>query len=189
MGEVIAFLAREWAGIVVFLVSGLGVWLTIKQTVWCWPVGLVAVIISVVVLYQARLYGDMALQVFYFFAGIYGWVYWEKNRHAEFRVSTIDRKQIPLLLAVTVAQAVVYYMLLRYFHGDRPLLDGILTACSLTITYMMTKKWVENWILWVVVDLTYVLLFCLKDMWFFSATNLFMAAVAFWGWMKWRKTV
>ena len=66
MGEVIAFLAREWAGIVVFLVSGLGVWLTIKQTVWCWPVGLVAVIISVVVLYQARLYGDMALQVFYF---------------------------------------------------------------------------------------------------------------------------
>lgn len=189
MGSWLDFFAREWPGLAVFLISGAGVWLTIRQSVWCWPVALVAVFISTVVLYHARLYGDMALQVVYFFAGIYGWVYWKKNKGASFVVTRIQRSSIPWLLGVTVVQSVVYYFLLLYFKGDRPLLDGVLTACSLTITYMMTKKWVENWLLWVVVDLVYVLLFCLKAMWFFSATNLFMAAVAFWGWLKWRKTV
>lgn len=189
MATALDFLLREWTGITVFIISGLGVWLTIRQSVWCWPIALVAVVISIVVLYEARLFGDMALQIFYFFAGIYGWVYWEKNKNASFTVTKIDRKQIPLLIGVTAFQAIVYYFLLVYFKGDRPFLDGVLTACSLTITYMMTKKWVENWILWVIVDLVYVLLFCLKEMWFFSATNLFMAVVAFWGWLKWRRTV
>lgn len=181
------FLLREWPGIVVFIISALGVWLTIKQTVWCWPVSLVAVVVSIVILYDARLYGDMALQIFYFFAGIYGWIYWEKNKNQVFKVTSIDRSLIPILIGVTVFQGIAYYYLLVYFKGDRPLLDGVLTACSLTITYMMTKKWVENWLLWVFIDAAYVLLFCLKEMWFFAATNLLMAIIAYFGWLKWRK--
>lgn len=181
------FLLREWPGILVFIISALGVWLTIKQTVWCWPVSLIAVIVSIVILYDARLYGDMALQIFYFFAGIYGWVYWEKNKDQVFKVTSINRNLVPVLIGITLLQAVAYYYLLVYFKGDRPLLDGTLTACSLTITYMMTKKWIENWLLWVFIDAAYVLLFCLKEMWFFAATNLLMAIIAYFGWLKWRR--
>jgi nicotinamide mononucleotide transporter len=85
-------------------------------------------------------------------------------------------------------QAAVYYRLLIYFNGDRPFLDGILTAASLTATYMMTKKWVENWLAWVLIDVAYVLLYCLKDMWLFALLYFLFAAMALYGWIKWRKT-
>jgi nicotinamide mononucleotide transporter len=82
----------------------------------------------------------------------------------------------------------MYYYLLLYFKGDRALLDGILTAASLTATYMMTKKWVENWLVWVVIDGAYVLLYCLKDMWLYAILYFLFTAIAFYGWLKWRKT-
>jgi len=79
-------------------------------------------------------------------------------------------------------------MLLIHFRGDRPLLDGILTAASLTATYMMTKKWVENWLAWVLIDATYVLLYGLKEMWLFGVLYLLFTGMALYGWIKWRRT-
>jgi nicotinamide mononucleotide transporter len=167
----------------------LGVWLTIKQTIWCWPVSLVAVVISIVVFYEERLFGDMSLQVFYFFAGIYGWVYWEEHRKRDFKVENMKLSWVPVLIIATALQSILYYYLLLYFKGDKPFLDAVLTAASLTTTYMMTRKWVENWITWVIIDLIYVLLYLLKDMYLFAILNFLMAAVAFYGWLKWKKEV
>lgn len=175
---------------IVALISGvLGVWLTIKQTIWCWPVSLISVIASVTEFYNERLFGDMSLQVFYLFAGIYGWAYWNKNKTAAFTVTHIDLKKIPFLLLITLIQTGVFYFLLLHFKGDRPLLDSILTACSLTTTYMMTKKWVENWLVWVFIDSAYVFLYAIKDMWLFALLYLLFAIIAFYGWLKWRRTV
>ncbi len=187
--DLVSFLRNEWPGLLVFIIAALGVWLTIRETIWCWPVSLVAVIISILVFFEERLYGDMALQIFYFFAGIYGWIYWKKNKKRVFEIKRIDLKLVPLLLLITLAQALLYYFLIVRFGGDKPVLDAVLTACSLTITYMMTKKWLENWLLWVFIDAAYVFLYCLKEMWFFAALNLFMAILAYYGWLKWRKAV
>ncbi|MBL7930428.1 MAG: nicotinamide mononucleotide transporter [Bacteroidia bacterium] len=190
--------------IIALIFGVLGVWLTIKETIWCWPAALIAVVASIAEFYSERLYGDMSLQVFYFFAGIYGWYFWKRksansnivsasdsiidfDKETGFRVKNLDKKQLPALIIATAIQAVVYYYLLVYFGGDKPVLDSILTACSLTVTYMMTKKWVENWFAWVVIDMTYVLLYLIKDMWLFAILNFFMAGVAFYGWLKWRK--
>ena len=175
---------------IIALISGsLGVWLTIRQTIWCWPVSLIAVLASITEFYNERLYGDMSLQIFYLFAGLYGWAYWNKNKNAAFTVTKTDLKQVPLLIALTVAQAVVYYFLISYFKGDRPVLDSILTASSLTATYMMTKKWVENWLCWVFIDATYIVLYGLKHMWLFALLNLLFTIIASYGWLKWRRTV
>jgi nicotinamide mononucleotide transporter len=173
---------------VIALVFGaLGVWLTIKQTILCWPVSLVAVIASIAEFYKERLYGDMALQVFYFFAGIYGWIYWKRHSQKAFIVKRTDKHAIPYLLIFTILQAIAYYYILVHFGGDKPLADGILTACSLTATFMMTKKWLENWSSWVVIDGAYVILYLVKEMWLFSILYLLFAAMAFYGWLQWRK--
>ncbi len=173
---------------IIALITGtLGVWLTIKQTIWCWPFALTAVITSIIEFYNVRLYGDMALQIFYFFAGVYGWIYWNEKQNKGFLVKRMDLRLIPSLAAITILQAVTYYYLLIYFKGDRPLLDAILTACSLTTTFMMTKKWVENWLLWVFIDATYIVLYGLKEMWLFALLNLLFTVIAFYGWLKWRK--
>ncbi len=175
-------------GIIALIFGTLGVWFTIKQHILCWLFALIATLASIIEFYNVRLFGDMALQIFYFFAGIYGWVYWNKNKNKDFKVENTPTKIIPTLIILTVIQSVVYYFLLICFNGDRPLLDAILTASSLTATYMMTKKWMENWITWVAIDATYVFLYGLKHMWLFAILYFLFTGIAFYGWLKWKKT-
>jgi nicotinamide mononucleotide transporter len=173
---------------IIALITGtLGVWLTIKQSIWCWPFALLATLSSIIEFYEVRLFGDMALQIFYFFAGVYGWIYWKKKQNENFSVQKLEKRLIPFFLLIIVLQALLYYYLLVYFKGDRPFLDSVLTACSLTTTYMMTKKYSENWLIWVFIDGTYILLYGLKEMWLFAILYLFFTIIAFYGWLKWKK--
>ena len=172
--------------IVAFVFGTAGVWLTIRQTVWCWPVALVAVVTSAIEFYRERLFGDMALQVFYFFAGVYGWVYWNRHRSGSFSVRSVPISSWAMLGIVTAVQAVIYYYIITHFRGDRAFLDALLTAASLTATYMMTRKWLENWLAWVVIDVTYIYLYAVKDMWLFAALYLFFAVMAGYGYYDWR---
>jgi len=173
--------------VIAFVTGVLGVWLTIKQNILCWPMALISVISSMLEFYNERLYGDMSLQVVYFFAGVYGWVYWEKNARSDFKVRYTPVKVTPYLVALTLVQAVIYFYLLKIFRGDQPFFDAALTAASLTATYMMIKKWVENWFAWVIIDAAYVFLYGIKDMWVFAALYFFFAIIAFTGWIRWRK--
>ena len=94
-------------GIIALVTGTCGVWLTIKQSIWCWPFALTAVVTSIVEFYTVRLYGDMAFQIFYFFAGVYGWVHWRMKQGESFSVKVMDSKLIPLLLGITILQAVL----------------------------------------------------------------------------------
>ena len=194
---------------IIALVTGtLGVWLTIRQTIWCWPFALISVLTSIISFYEVRLYGDMSLQIFYFFAGVYGWVYWKKKDKEVFIITKMPKRFLYVAILITGIQSVIYYFILInvpvivYFFevifsiaslhqlppwASNPLFDAILTACSITVTYMMTKKWLENWILWVLIDSAYVVLYGIKFMWLFAILNLFFTIIAFYGWLKWRK--
>lgn len=165
----------------------LGVILTIKQNMLCWPTALISVIASTIAFYNQRLFGDMSLQVFYFFAGIYGWIYWKRETNEKLKVKRMLLTEIPVLLIATILQSALYYVLLINFKGDMPLFDAVLTACSLTATYMMTKKWLENWLFWVIIDLAYAELYIIKQMWWFAILYLVFGVIAYFGWLKWRK--
>ncbi len=167
----------------------LGVILTIRQNIFCWPAALISVVAATIDFYRSALYGDMALQIFYFFAGIYGWIYWNKRKNEVFKIKRMDFKQAPILLMASLVQFSIYYFLLIRFNGARPFLDALLTAASLTTTYMMTKKWVENWLVWVIIDSAYILLYALTDLWAYAFLYLFFAVIAYYGWIKWRKAV
>lgn len=175
---------------IIALISGvLGVWLTIKQNIWCWPMALISVFTSSIEFFEQRLFGDMALQVIYFVAGIYGWYYWAKQKREVFLITRINPQYWSALLLITVFQSIVYYFLLSQWKGDKALWDSILTACSLTATYMMTKKWLENWFVWVIIDSAYVLLYFSKGMWLFALLYGIFAIVAFYGWRKWKTII
>ncbi|MDX2173737.1 MAG: nicotinamide riboside transporter PnuC [Bacteroidota bacterium] len=165
----------------------LGVLLTIKQSIWCWPSALISVLASFVAFYNQRLFGDMLLQIFYFLSGIYGWYFWKKNKQVTFIVQKINLKIIPSLLLITAVLNVILFFILNYFKGDKVILDSILTAFSLTATYMMTKKWIENWIAWVVIDFTYIILYTSKSMWLFALLYFIFTLMAAYGFFKWKK--
>ena len=174
-------------GIISLIFGVAGVLLTIKQSLWCWPAALISVITSGYEFFESRLYGDFALQAFYFISGVYGWVYWNKNKNKEFIVTILPIKFIIPLICVTLLQAILYYFVLRYFNGDQVLFDAILTACSITATYMMTKKWLENWFCWVLIDFAYIILYIIKDLWLYAILYLVFTLMAGYGFYKWKK--
>lgn len=172
--------------ILAFVFGVAGVWFTIQKNSWCWPLGLISVLTSSVEFYQQRLFGDMSLQAFYFVAGVYGWFYWNRKQQTVFNVRNTPAEMRNILILITGLQFGLYYYLLKQLRGDQFLFDALLTACSLTATYMMTKRWIENWMMWVIIDLAYVFLYVLKSMWLFSALYFVFAGMAYFGWKQWK---
>ena len=77
----------SYLSLIAFVFGVLGVWLTIKQNILCWPVSIIAVLASIFEFYNERLFGDMSLQIFYFFAAVYGWIFWNQQNKKVFVVT------------------------------------------------------------------------------------------------------
>jgi len=102
------------------LLTGIaGVLLTIFESIWCWPLALMSVIISGTAFYNQRLFGDFGLQIFYFISGVYGWIYWHKKKVESFLVTKMPIKWIAPIIASIVIQSFIYYYLLSYFKSDQ----------------------------------------------------------------------
>lgn len=173
---------------IIALITGvIGVFLTIKQSIWCWLFALISVIISVFVFYHQRLFGDLSLNIFYFISGIYGWIFWEKKKNEVFIITKVSLNYAIFLIIATIVQSILYFYLLKQFKADQVLFDSILTACSLTVTYMMIKKWIENWLLWMLIDAAYVILYLKKGMPLYAILYGFFSVMAIYGYYQWKK--
>jgi nicotinamide mononucleotide transporter len=172
---------------IISLVFGtIGVWLTIRQTIWCWPFAIIATITSAIDFLNARLFGDMSLQLFYFVSGVYGWAFWRIKSKETFVVTHLPNYFIWLLIAVTLLQWLVYYFILNYFHGDSVIADAGLTAASVTATYMMTRKWLQNWWCWILIDVLYVLLYLYKGLYLYALLYFIFTAMSVYGAISWK---
>jgi nicotinamide mononucleotide transporter len=145
---------------IVGVVTGvLGVWMTTRQKIWCWPVGIVSVSSFIVVFFRAKLYAAMGLQGVYVVLAAYGWYSWLHGGEGRgaLRVSRLPRRLGVGLGAVGVAATgIAGYWLGARTDEALPYLDGFTTSFSLAAQWMMTRKFLENWIVWVVVDVVYV---------------------------------
>ncbi len=173
--------------IIACLFGILGVVFTIKQNILCWPIAIVGLLASFYAFYIQRLFGDAFLQLIYLIYSFYGWIYWNKHKQTDFSITFSPKKQLIFWGLITILLFIGIYSLLKYFKGDKILIDALLTSLSLTTTYMMIKKWIENWVLWVIIDVTYVFLYLSKAMYIFSLLYFIYALVAFWGFLEWKK--
>ena len=145
---------------IVGVITGvLGVWLTTRQKIWCWPVGIVSVACFVAVFFGAKLYGAMVLQGVYILLLAYGWHAWSRGgggREA-LKVTRVRPGLAAALAAVgAVASAAGGLWLGARTDEALPWLDGFTTSFSLVAQWMQARKLLENWLVWVVVDLAYV---------------------------------
>ncbi len=149
----------EWIAAAFGVVS---VWLSVRQNVWSWPTAIVNTALYVLVFRHARLYADMGLQVFYIAISVYGWYHWLHGGEGrgELRVSRIRPRELAYLPVLAVGGTLALGTLLgRYTDAAIPYLDSGLTVCSLIAQWLMTRKVLENWMLWIVLDVVYVGLF------------------------------
>jgi nicotinamide mononucleotide transporter len=170
----------------------ISVWLTVRENIWCWPTGLVNVLLFVVVFWQAKLYADMGLQVVYAILSVYGWYEWlygGKGR-GERAVSRTPRfVLVPLLLAGLLGLVGLGLFLRRATDAALPFWDAGTTSFSLVAQWMLTKKWLENWLIWIVVDVIYVGMYLFKQLYPTAGLYLVFLVLACLGFQAWTKAL
>ena len=174
------------------LVGAVSVYLSVRENVWSWPTAIVNVLLYVVVFFREKLYADMGLQVVYAVISAYGWYHWLHGGagRGELRVSRTPTRERLLLPVLVVAGAVgLGTLFARATDASLPYLDSSLTATSLAAQWMMTRKYLENWIVWIAVDVVYVPMFIYKRLYPTAALYAVFLVLAAMGWIQWRRSL
>ncbi|HHL52011.1 MAG TPA: nicotinamide riboside transporter PnuC [Flammeovirgaceae bacterium] len=187
----------EFAGLIFGL---LAVWFLIRQNILTWPAGIIYILISFVIFWRVRLYGDFILHVFFLVLNIYGWYYWlhgRKNDKEELPVTTFSLP-VNLLIALVTALGVwgFGYLLQRlpdYFSGlstaALPYWDATTTILSVTAMWLTTRKKLENWYYWLVVDILATGIYVYKEIYFYAFLYGVYIIMAFSGLLAWKKSM
>jgi len=168
------------------------IFLSIKQNIWLWPVGLVNVILYIYVFFVSKFYADMGLQFFYLFISIYGWYNWVKGNRKDKKadmpvIKTSKQFMLKLFVISLLIMAVISYVLVNYTDSDIPYWDAFTTAFSITATWMLARKMIEHWIIWIVVDLVSAGLYFYKGLYPTTILFLVFTILAFIGYFEWKK--
>jgi nicotinamide mononucleotide transporter len=179
----------EIIGTILGLVS---VWLTVRQNIWCWPTGLVMVALYAVVFFQAKLYADAGLQVVYFVLQIYGWYEWLHGGKARSKLNVTRirlRLGVVLVVIAATATAAMGYLLATRTDAALPYWDSTATVLSLIAQWMLARKIIENWLVWITVDLLSIGIYAAKALYPTMALYAAFLALAALGWIEWRKSL
>ncbi|PKQ67052.1 nicotinamide riboside transporter PnuC [Raineya orbicola] len=191
MKIILDWLKDNYLEILGFLTSLYCVWLNIKANLWAWFWAVVSSAISAVFFYQLRLYGDMNLQFFFIATSIYGFWQWKFGKRGLQRENlTIVFLPKHLYKWVLLAFLIIFaltYQALAWLKGDILLWDTLTTTLSILATWLLARKYVENWLVWIVADFIYVGMYWHKTAYLYAllyAIFLGMASKGFWEWRK-----
>lgn len=177
------------------LLSGLlCVVLLIRQNIWNWPIGLLYSLVSVVVFYRSRLYADLGLHVFYVGMNAYGWYYWLFAKPAATTPTLLvtnvaPRTALVLALVVAAATAVLGWILANRTNAALPYWDSATTTMSFAAMWMTARKQIENWIVWLIVDIVATGIYLVKGLELYAVLYLVYIGMAFVGWWAWHQSM
>ena len=176
----------EWGAV---LFNVIYVILAARRSIWCWPFGIIGVLLAFLVYIQVRLYSDASLQVAYLLLSGYGWYTWRKNQ----RDASLSIRRMPMQLhAKVILSGLVGGLLLgwfwQFFDAALPFIDGLTTSFSLVTTWLVARRYVENWLYWIVIDLVCIGVYLERDIPAFVWLFVLYTVLAFWGWRRWIKT-
>jgi nicotinamide mononucleotide transporter len=190
----------SWAGVAGYLVAHglelagtvttiLGIWLTTRRLLICWPITLLADFLYLVVFYQARLFSDALLQVFFVVFTLYGWWHWWRGvrQEGEVRVVPLGVRGWIGGMAAGAAGAALLGLLMVRVGAALPRLDAALASYSLVASWWGARKHIANWWLWIVVDVVYVGEYIYKDLWptaLLYAGLVGLAVLGLWDWRR-----
>lgn len=176
---------------VAFVTGVATVWLAARQHIWNWPIGIVNVALYAVLFFQVKLYADAGLQVVYLVLAVYGWWAWLRGG-AQGGPLTVRRVSARLFLSVAAIGAlfatVLGMSLARFTDADVPLLDSALTGASLVGQFLMTRKYLESWAVWVVADVVYVGLFVSRELYLTALLYAIFTGLALYAWREWLRS-
>jgi nicotinamide mononucleotide transporter len=183
------YLIANWVELAGFVATAVGIWLTTKRLLICWPVVLAADILYLVVFFRAHLYSDTLLQIFFIAFTLYGWWHWWRGVRddGEVRVVPVALPSLLLALLAGVAGSFVLGELAKQLHAALPYLDAALASFSLVGSWWQARKHIANWRLWIVVNLFYIGEYIYKDLWLTAVLYAGLVVLAILGLRDWQR--
>lgn len=173
--------------IIAVVFSILYVVLATRENIWCWFCAAISVSLYIYICFSVKLYLETGLNVFYLIMAIYG--YWQWNRpKKEISISTWSLQRHLLIFVVGIIASFFLGKLFEIFtDAALPILDSFTTIFSLFATYMVTKKILENWIYWIVIDIVSVYLYFSRDLQLTAGLFAAYTIIAVFGYLSWKK--
>jgi nicotinamide mononucleotide transporter len=178
--------------LVAAVVTALSIWLATKENIWYYPTGLVALVMYTWVYFNAKLYAESVLQVVCFVLMVYGWYEWLHGgtQKTQLPVTRTPRwAWIAGVIAGIAGAALVIAFQLRFTDNPNPYVDSSLFVWSLVAQWMTARKWIENWILWILINTISVPLYVYRELWPTAVLYVVLWLLAIVGYREWRKTL
>lgn len=183
------YLIANWIELAGFVTTALGIWLTTKRLLICWPVVLAADVFYLIVFYRARLFSDALLQVFFLAFTLYGWWHWWRGVQQEGEV-----RVVPLgawgwmrgMAAGAVGAALLGWLMVR-LGAALAHVDAALTSYSLVASWWQARKHTANWWLWIAIDGAYVWEYSYKSLWLTAVLSVILVVLAVLGLRDWQR--
>nr|WP_294794130.1 nicotinamide riboside transporter PnuC [uncultured Mucilaginibacter sp.] len=180
---------QTWQELTGFITGLLCVYLAAKNVIWNWPLAIISVVTYAFIFYEKHLLADTGLQVYFLAMNIYGWYHWSKRSPTEnlAPVVRITSHQI-VLSAIGVAVVTVFLgSVLKYTTASYPYLDSFCAACSVVAQVLLARKVLENWLIWVFVNIIYVGIYLFKDLHLTAIMYAIYVPIAVLGYLDWKK--
>jgi nicotinamide mononucleotide transporter len=169
------------------LFSILYVILVARENIWCWAAAMVSVSLYIFICYEAKLYAETGLQVFYLIMAITGYVFWkESSNKQQVNIKELSIGNHALILFVGILFTLILgYVLTIYTQAKLPLLDSFTTVFSIIATFMVIKKILENWFYFIAIDLISIYLYNSRDLQQTAMLFMLYTIIAFIGYYNW----
>jgi len=168
------------------------VWLTIRQSIWCWPTGLIQVALYVFIFFEAKLYSDVALQIVYIGLQLYGWAHWLHGGRSDvpLPVTRLTRRGLGAWAVIGfVGAAALGKGMATYTDAALPYWDATITSLSLVAQYLLARKALENWWFWILVDILAIGVYAAKGLYLTSGLYAVFLVLATLGFFEWKRTL
>lgn len=162
--------------------------LSLKQKISMWLFGLISSLLYLFVFYTAKFYADASLMLYYVFVSIYGWITWKKKKNStgkKMQVSRTSNRLWLILLLLTIFVFSLYSFILLQTDSTVPYSDAATSALSITATWMLARKKIEHWMLWIIIDFFAAGLYFYKELWFTGFLYIIYGILAIVGLRQW----
>lgn len=189
-----AFLLDHWLDITTTILGLAYILLEYKASIWMWLVGFLMQALGIVLYYQKGLYADCAMEFYYLSMTVYGYFNWIRKDHTSSKTTAttpITHFKRSLVLPWTVATlaiwATIYWLLVSYTDSRVPVADSFTTALSFVGIWALARKYLEQWFIWIAVDVVTCGLYFYKDIPFKASLYALYVVIAVLGFFKWKR--
>ncbi len=162
-----------------------------KASIYLWITGIIMPVIYIFVYYEAGLFADFGMSIYYTLAAIYGFVAWKlfsNKEHKEVPITHIPKRYIlPTIIAFCALWVGIYLILIHFTNSNVPILDSLGNALSIIGLWALARKYLEQWWIWIVADIELSLLYLYKDLFFTGGLYILYVIISFAGICKWKK--